>query len=181
MGYLAEVTQGAQRVGEIGFNAGYSAVAMLNNPGVEVVSFDLCRHRSARMAKRLIDRKYPGRHSLICGDSRTTVPQYAEQHPDVKFGVVFIDGDHSYAGAKADLANMRLVSTEETIVVFDDMVPWAKYGQGPVRAWGEAVDAGWVKQEELVQGGRRVEELKPPGLRAWVRGRYLGVADVDAS
>src|SRR5258708_245435 len=173
--YLVQAVQqsDANLVGEIGFNAGFSSYAMLSvNPTVTVVSFDLCAHASSRWAKKLIDAKFPGRHTLICGDSRDTVPAFKQDNPGVCFDLIFIDGGHEYEVASADLTNMRQLASERTAVIMDDLTPWLKFGIGPAQAWTEAINRGAVRQEELFKDGEPVEVLEPPGARAWALGRY---------
>ena len=66
--YLSNLVErtGARLIGEIGFNAGFSSFAFLSsNPDTHVVSFDLGEHAYSRTAKKLIDKKFPGRHTLI--------------------------------------------------------------------------------------------------------------------
>jgi predicted O-methyltransferase YrrM len=174
--YLTQVTKrtGARLIGEIGFNAGFSSYTFLNAaPEVKVVSFDLNEHASVGAAKKVIDKKFPGRHTLICGDSRQTVPQFAAENPDVLFDLVFVDGGHEYDVAKADLMNMRRLSSGDTAVIMDDLVPWLFYGEGPAQVWHEAIRDGIVCQQELFQDGEPVESVNPPGIRAWALGRYL--------
>jgi predicted O-methyltransferase YrrM len=174
--YLVQVAQraGARLIGEIGFNAGFSSYAFLNwVPGAAVVSFDLGEHRSMRAAQKLIDKKFPGRHALICGDSRETVPAFADSSPDLRFDLVFIDGGHDYEVANADVMNMRRLSTETTAVIMDDLVPWRSYGAGPTKAWDEAIRDGVIRQEEFFQDGESVEVAQAPGDRAWALGRYI--------
>ncbi|ORA42534.1 hypothetical protein BST21_23435 [Mycolicibacterium celeriflavum] len=161
-------------VAEIGFNAGYSSYAMLAaHPDVRVVSFDLGLHHVVRAGKRLIDRKFPGRHELIVGDSRETVPAFAEENPGVVFDVAFIDGGHDYEVAAADLKNMRALCSPDTVVVMDDLMPWKSWGEGPTRAWADAVAAGAVRQDGLFQDGRLVDAVSHSAKRAWAIGRYL--------
>jgi predicted O-methyltransferase YrrM len=174
--YLVQVAQrtGARLIGEIGFNAGFSSYAFLNwVPDATVVSFDLGRHRSVRSAKKLIDKKFPGRHTLIRGDSRETVPEFADSNPDKRFDLVFIDGGHNYEVAHPDVMNMRRLSTQKTAVIMDDLVPWRSYGAGPTKAWDEAIQDGVIRQEELFQDGEAVEVAQAPGDRAWALGRYI--------
>ena len=93
--YLANLVprNGARSIGEIGFNAGFSTFAFLSAaPDTRVVSFDLGEHRYSRVAKKLIDKKFPNRHTLINGDSTKTVPDYHAKNPDLRFDLVFIDG-----------------------------------------------------------------------------------------
>jgi predicted O-methyltransferase YrrM len=173
--YLVQTVRrtNARLVGEIGFNAGFSSYTVLAScPQAKVVSFDLCEHAVSRAAKRLMDRKFPGRHTLICGDSRETVPSFAAENPDVRFDVAFIDGGHEYEVAKADIDNMRALCSPDTAVIMDDLTPWQSWGKGPHQAWGEAIEAGAVSQTEMFKDGEPVDVLEPPGVRAWALGRY---------
>ena len=161
-------------IAEIGFNAGCSSYAFLRYvPDATVVSFDLGEHASIAVNKKFIDKKFPGRHTLICGDSRETVPAFAKSNPDLQFDLVFIDGGHDYEVAHADIVNMRALSSARTAVVMDDLVPWNSYGAGPTKAWEEAVADDFVHQEELYQDGHLVDKAQPPGVRAWAFGRYV--------
>jgi predicted O-methyltransferase YrrM len=174
--YLARTAQltNARLAGEIGFNAGFSSHALLEaHPDVRVISFDLCQHRSATTAKEIIDRRFPGRHTLICGDSRSSVPALKASSPALQFDLVFIDGGHTYEVAKADLLNMKELSSEKTAVIMDDLVPWLGYGKGPTRAWKDAIHEGVLHQHELFKNGKRVDVLKPPGRRGWALGQYV--------
>ena len=164
----------ARSIAEIGFNAGCSSYAMLKNaPDAAVVSFDLGEHASVAVNKMLIDKKFPGRHTLITGDSRETVPAFARSNPDLRFDLIFIDGGHEYEAARADIVNMRTLSSRNTAVVMDDLVPWQSYGAGPTRAWEEAISNMELRQEEFFQDGMCVEAAQPPGVRAWALGRYV--------
>jgi predicted O-methyltransferase YrrM len=163
----------ARLIAEIGFNTGLSSRAFLTaHPDVRVVSFDLGQPW-VETAKTLIDKQFPGRHTLICGDSRITVPEYKASHPSAKFDLVFIDGGHGYEIAKADLLNMRELSTDKTAVIVDDLVPWFTYGAGPAKAWNDAIAEGVLRQTELVKDGKRVDVIEPPGRRIWGLGQYV--------
>jgi predicted O-methyltransferase YrrM len=174
--YLSTAVQrsGARLIGEIGFNAGFSSHAFLRaHPDTRVVSFDLGQQRYTKTAKKLVDQKFPNRHTLICGDSTKTVPDYLAANPDVRFDLVFIDGGHAYEIATADIANMRPLCTEETAVLIDDLTPWHAWGEGPYRAWNEAIRDGVIRQEEMFKDGKPVSVMEPPGKRSWALGRYL--------
>ena len=94
------------KIMEIGFNAGHSAEIFLkNNPTATLLSFDLGLYRYVGTAKRYIDITYPGRHTLIIGDSTKMVPHFIENNEGVKFDVIFIDGGHQYEIAKQDISN----------------------------------------------------------------------------
>ena len=175
LAYLAKLAKkpGVKIIGEIGFNAGFSSYTFLRaNPAAIVYSFDLVEFDYTLPAKQYIDTEFPGRHILIRGNSLETVLQFHEDHPGVTFDLAFVDGGHDYEVAKADLVNMRVLSTKDTILVTDDLTPWKPWGEGPTRAWQEALSEGLVIQEELVRDGKIVSTIEPPGERSWVVGKY---------
>jgi predicted O-methyltransferase YrrM len=164
---------GARLVGEIGFNAGFSSLAFLSaSPDVGVVSFDIGHHEIVSHAKEFLDEHYPGRHELIIGDSELSVPRYGIEHPSVSFDIVFIDGGHDYRTVRADIANLKVLSHPGTGVVIDDLTPWLAWGEGPTKAWSEAIRQGMIVQVEIFKDGRPVHAIAPPGERSWALGRY---------
>ncbi|HWC82329.1 MAG TPA: class I SAM-dependent methyltransferase [Pseudonocardiaceae bacterium] len=166
------------RIAEIGFNGGFSSFTFLSaNPQAEVVSFDLCAFDYSLPAKAHLDELFPGRHTLIPGDSTATVPKFAEENPELRFDLIFIDGGHEYEVARADLHNTRALATEDTILVIDDLTPWKPWGRGPTQAWLEALDAGRNSQRFIVQDGLITMTLDPSGQssRVWALGGYLGL------
>eukprot|EP00873_Tetraselmis_striata_P033950 jgi/Tetstr1/454214/TSEL_041133.t1 len=141
--------EGVARVMEIGFNAGHSANTLLAaNPGVSLTSFDLGRHGYEEKAKSAIDALYPGRHSLVLGDSRATVPAHEPERP---YDMIFIDGGHRKDIPAADLENCRRLAHADTIVLMDDIVlkeAWKKkYTNAPTKAWTEMRAAGRLIEE----------------------------------
>jgi len=176
LAYLSEVVTRyeARRVVEIGFNAGFSSAVFLEtHPDVTVLSFDICAHSYVRPAKSYIDKKYPQRHTLIEGDSTETVPRFAKSNPTERFDLIFIDGGHAYEIAKQDIENMKDLATPQAAVIMDDLTPWLRWGEGPSKAWREALAEGLVRQKELFQDGKAVQETIPPGKRAWALGEYI--------
>lgn len=159
---------------EVGFNAGFSSWAFLSaSSDVTVVSFDLAAYDYSAAAKAHIEEHFPGRHTLIRGDSHTTIAEYAKEHPDKRFDVIFVDGDHSVEGARADLDDLRALATAESVVVMDDITPWLWFGEGPTQAWREAVDEGRILHTSYFCDGEPVDEVTPPAARAWAEGRYV--------
>lgn len=161
---------GVARVLEIGFNAGHSANTLLAaNPEASLTSFDLGRHGYEEKAKTAVDALYPGRHSLVLGDSRATIPAHAPERP---YDMIFIDGGHKKDIPAADLENCRRLAHADTIVVMDDIVikeAWKKkYTAAPTRAWAEMRDAGRLVEEGHI-------DFRPGYGMSW--GRYAGLED----
>ncbi len=182
--YLAELAQKnrAKLIGEIGFNAGFSSYAFLiTNPDVRVISFDIGEHWYTKTAKKFIDKKFPGRHRLIYGDSTKTVPIFKKENPDLLFDLIFIDGGHQYEVVKADIKNMKQFARADTAVIIDDLTPWLPWGKGPTKAWLEAIDNNLISQKEMFKDGRPIDTIQPLGKRSWALGFYKFSPDRDAS
>uniref|UniRef100_A0A6C0L5X7 Methyltransferase n=1 Tax=viral metagenome TaxID=1070528 RepID=A0A6C0L5X7_9ZZZZ len=136
---------------EIGFNAGHSACTMLSaNPTAHLTSFDLGEVAAVPVAKSYVDSTFPGRHTLILGDSRKTVVSYNKENPDKKFDLIFIDGGHTYDVAKLDIVHSSALAHKDTIVVVDDIIyvpGWdASWTLAPTRAWMEGKVAGEIHE-----------------------------------
>lgn len=173
--YLQQLASGDQitNIAEVGFNAGLSSCAFLEaSPHTQVTSFDNGEHGYVKYAKEFIDKKFPGRHRLILGDSRDTVPEFARENLGVKFDLIFIDGGHRYKVVKADLLNMRKLATASTLIVVDDLTPWFHWGIGPTRAWRKAIRKGWVTQKEVARSGKFGAGPLNLSQRSWALGRY---------
>lgn len=135
---------------EIGFNAGHSADLFLKHPkNVKLWSFDIGQHSYVESGKTYIDNTYPGRHTLILGNSLTTVPKFIKSN-NMKFDLIFIDGGHEYNVSKNDLLNCKNLAHNNTIVIMDDTVirkEWIQnWNIGPIRAWEEAKTARMVEE-----------------------------------
>jgi len=164
---IRQLVRGKKNIMEIGFNAGHSSEVFLTG-GATVTSFDFAEQKHCFLAKKYLDAKFPGAHTLIIGDSLKTVPQYAMANKTT-FDVIFIDGAHDYPSALSDLENCAALASEDTLLIMDDVVynpEWKMgYTEGSTRAWEEGVRRGLV--QEL---GRFEEGLLKRGL---VWGRYL--------
>lgn len=77
-------------------------------------------------------KKFPNVKSveLFSGDSLETVPEFFAKNP-INLDVSVVDGNHTYDGAKLDLAN---VAPHSRVIVCDDL-----FDEGVVRAWREFV------------------------------------------
>lgn len=178
---------------EIGFNAGHSALLFLaiTPPETKVVSFDLGEYAYVFAAKRYIDSVFPGRHTLVTGDSTVTIPKYEEQvahrmknpltAPPLRFDFIFIDGGHQDDVPMKDIINSkRLSAGNHTIVAVDDICRvqqrHAHYTIEPTRAWDQMVSVGIVEEygfddyyELLCRDNKQTEDYRSRGM-AW--GRY---------
>jgi predicted O-methyltransferase YrrM len=153
-----------KKIGEIGFNGGHSSFVFLGaRPDTEVTSFDIGEHDYVETAEQYVSTAFPGRLQLIRGDSKATVPQFATGLEQPDFDLLFIDGGHDIQTAKADIANFAHLARPGASVVVDDYLPHRHYGVGPSMAWDEAVSAGMVAQESIVEADGR----------AWAVGHYL--------
>ena len=149
---------------EIGFNTGHSALLFLaiTPPTTKVVSFDLGEYAYVFAAKRYIDSVFPGRHTLVTGDSTTTIPKYEEQvahrmndpktAPPLRFDLIFIDGGHQNDIPMKDILNsQRLARDGRTVVAMDDISRdpsrQAHYTIQPTNAWSQMVDAGVIRED----------------------------------
>lgn len=151
---------------EIGMNAGHSTNALLSgNWQLNLVSFDLGSHDYVLTAKRYIDLYYPGRHTLIIGNSMSTVQIYANT-TDKKFDLIFIDGGHDGNTCYADLINCKRLAHKNTVLILDDYIIDSKerHVQGPLNSWNELVSINFIKQD----GVQRFREDK-----GFVHGHYV--------
>jgi FkbM family methyltransferase len=178
---------------EIGFNAGHSALLFLaiTPPTTKVVSFDLGEYAYVFAAKRYIDSLFPGRHTLVTGDSTVTIPKYEEQvahrmkdtntAPPMRFDIIFIDGGHQNDIPLKDILNsQRLASGADTVVAIDDICRTHErhehYTIEPTKAWEQMRSCGVISEdgyddyhEIMKRENITSDEYKARGM-AW--GRY---------
>eukprot|EP00466_Bigelowiella_natans_P021028 jgi/Bigna1/87202/estExt_fgenesh1_pg.C_170194 len=161
---LVRNNSGIKRVIEIGFNAGHSAECFLEaNDQLELVSFDIGEHGYTTTAHEWLQRKYPGRSTLILGDSTKSMPQFRSENPEFAADLVFIDGGHIEPVPYLDIVNGASMSNDGALVILDDYCEI--YGsEGVMEAWEKAKDEGIVHQIGMPHTWKD---------RGWVVGRYI--------
>lgn len=88
------------------FIQGYSG---MENPGPELVRSELGRVG------------FSGGLEFVIGDSHKVLPAFFRTHPDQYFDLITVDGDHSEAGARADLETVLPRLKIGGALVFDDV------------------------------------------------------------
>jgi len=103
---------------EIGFNAGHSALLyLLANPYSRIHFFDLGEHQYSRSCYDYLNQKFPGRLSVVWGDSTLTIPLYESPQ---RFDFLHIDGGHTRFIAESDFYNCKSLAKPEALVMIDD-------------------------------------------------------------
>ena len=107
-----------------------------------------------------------GSVEMASGNSRVTVLAFVQRHPELYFDLITVDGDHSVAGAAADLANVLPKLKVGGVIVCDDVaVPSVK------RVWEKIVkrDSRYVSWEFTSGGygvGAAIRITDEPALAA---------------
>lgn len=117
----------AQKICEIGFNAGHSALLMLlgnkNLNNLHFTIFDINHHPYTKPSYLYLKNKFPTVHfEFIPGDSIQKIPQYESLYPDCveTFDLVHIDGGHSEECIKNDMENTFKLIKVGGIIIVDD-------------------------------------------------------------
>lgn len=106
---LAIVGAAAPECQIFGFDMWVENYAGMDNPGVEFV-----RDEMSNIGHR-------GRLELISGDSHETVPKFLADNSQLTFDLINVDGDHTEAGARADLETVLPRLAHGGIIVLDDI------------------------------------------------------------
>lgn len=105
---------------EIGFCWGASAYAYLEATDGTLLSVDLSDHKGRAP---LFKEAYKDRWDIIYGDSREVIPSLKE-----KFDYIYVDGEHWYENAKADIENSWPLLKKGGIMVCDDYNEYEREG-----------------------------------------------------
>lgn len=173
MGLLQRLQESPPRtVVEIGTSKGGTLflLTQVAAPDARLVSID-CRPRlgdNGRWRNSMI--RAFGRPDqeldVICADSHApaTVARLRESLGDRQIDFLFIDGDHSYAGAKRDLELYGPFVRRDGLIAMHDIVPGREENVGGVPDLWREVKASRVVQEfvaDWAQGGLGIGVFSP--------------------
>ena len=117
---------------EIGFNCGLSAATVLSSrDDVSLVSVDIGEHPTVLLAKPIIDKVFPDRHTLIIGSSLDVVPRLGHAF-NMQFDFLFIFAGHTHPVPYLDIVNCIKLAADDALICIDD--------------WCEVFGAGGVNQ-----------------------------------
>jgi SAM-dependent methyltransferase len=107
---------GAGNVLEVGVHGGHSALLMLlASPGCRITCVDLCGWTHTAECVRYLQAQFPGRVTLLKGDSADVLPLI-----EGDFDLVHLDGEHTYEKAVVDIRESLRVSRPGATFVVDD-------------------------------------------------------------
>lgn len=139
--YLSSLKLKSNRILEIGFNAGHSAIIFSQIFSKStIVSIDICTHPYTIKCFDHIKNNSLANHYLIEAGSTDIMP-----HLFGDFDLIFIDGNHFGDTPHQDIKNCKRVSNSDTIIIIDDICK-AYYGIAPTNAWETAVTENRVKE-----------------------------------
>ncbi len=134
---------------ELGFNHGFSAIMWLaSNPSLRVYSFDLMRYSGSYAALEFVQNNFPGRLTLIRGDSKHSIADFASAHGDLTCDIIFVDGLHTFVGALTDMKSFSQLAHAQTVLLIDDLGS-AKFN-GVEQAWSHAITDGFIVESQRV-------------------------------
>jgi predicted O-methyltransferase YrrM len=118
---LRHLVAGQQKICEIGVNACHSFLFMLDaNPTGEYALFDIGIHKYLEPCFNYLKEQFATTTmNLYIGDSKLTVPAYAESHRG-EFDVCHIDGGHLPPEFTSDYEHCMILLKKGGILVFDD-------------------------------------------------------------
>ena len=115
--------QGPQKICEIGFNAGHSAMLLLlgSKPSTFTI-FDIGHHSYSKPAFEYIQSKFTNTNfEYIEGDSTITVPKWINEHNELySYDIVHVDGGHSDHCISNDMKHAHYLVKKNGIIIIDD-------------------------------------------------------------
>ncbi len=109
---------------EIGFNAGHSALLFLMAapPNTTFHFFDIGTHPYVIPCFEYLQRNFPDKQMYLhIGDSRKTLAQWINQHPNERYDVVHVDGGHDFSCVKNDTEAAVHLCKKGGVIIMDDV------------------------------------------------------------
>lgn len=149
---------------EIGLNGGHSAESFLKHcSNLKLfVSVDINWHPYTAHAVDYLSSKYHDKFVFIAGDSTVKIPELATLHPEQKFDLIFIDGNHNYKYCLLDILNTRALARPKALILIDD------YDTPSVQ---QVVRK--CQEMKILEVHQVFESRDPHGHRSWVEARFL--------
>ena len=143
-----------KQVLETGFHVGIGTGFMLDaRSDISVTSFDIFWFDYTRKAKLFLDIAYPGRNTLIAGNSVNTLPTFFTQVPFMP-DFVFIDGGHERPVPYIDLYYILNHVKPETPIMIDDYC--LEHGQhGVIEAVNRFIELGILSEVQVYKAEDR--------------------------
>lgn len=113
---LVSLMEGRNNILEIGFNAGHSALIMLLvNQESRITIIDICQHPYTKACFNYLDSRFPGRLTLIVGDSTKVIQKLSSE----KFDLIHYDGGKEKTIFE-DLNNSVDLVKDDHVLLIDD-------------------------------------------------------------
>ena len=105
-----------KKVLEIGFNAGFSALLMLEtNQNIHLTCVDIGEHKYTKPCFDKLLEKYGNRINIKIGNSVNELPKIKD-----KFDMIHIDGAHDKVVATNDIIKSYHLANNHAIIIMDD-------------------------------------------------------------
>ena len=108
---------------EIGFNAGHSAVMLLNSTSAQLHEFDLGALPYSKGSRSFVEAHYPGRAHFHLGYSQRTVAAFVRSvhaGDELPCDFWYVDGAHTGTVPYTDLLNALNASSPSAVIMADD-------------------------------------------------------------
>jgi hypothetical protein len=125
---VISAVQGRRIILEIGFNAGHSALLILEaNPEIRYIGIDIGRHAYTAPCASYLKASYGNRFDMHFGSSTDILPEFIANEACNDIDLVHVDGGHTEAVAFADLNYVIRMSRQpglrRYLIVDDTQMP----------------------------------------------------------
>ena len=111
-----------KRIGEVRFHGGHLSELFLDcRKEIKVFSFDNMQHEHVKYGKGYISTTYPKRHTLIEGNTATSILTYAKKRPGLTFDLIIVDDSTDYVTLKSEIIDLMQFAHEDTILILKNV------------------------------------------------------------